>query len=225
MTTTLDPAATARNRTIIARAATVITPLGPLAIAAVRVMLPTYTDDDPVTIAAKVAADPGAQTAVVWLTYLGLLTLPLGLFVVAGRAIRARPVLGTVAAVVSWLGFVSLFLIVANDQVALAGPALGVPTGTTAAFVGGVQALPAVSVAAAVFVVGHILGTVLLGVALWRAVPPWVAAALALSQPLHLVFAVVVPNHLLDGLAWLLTAVCFGLVAALAGPPRSPTVT
>jgi hypothetical protein len=39
------------------------------------------------------------------------------------------------------------------------------------------------------------------------------AAALAVSQPLHLLFAVVVPNHLLDAVAWGLTAVGFTAAA------------
>jgi uncharacterized membrane protein YdfJ with MMPL/SSD domain len=66
-----------------------------------------------------------------------------------------------------------------------------------------------------VWVIGHILGTVLLGVALWRTIPVWAALALIVSQPLHLVAAVIVPNHLLDGLAWLLTAVGFAVTAAV----------
>jgi hypothetical protein len=76
-----------------------------------------------------------------------------------------------------------------------------------------VQVIPAVAVATVVFVAGHIMGTVLLGAALWRVVPRWAAVALAVSQPLHLVFAVIVPNHLLDAAAWTLTAVGFGVAA------------
>uniref|UniRef100_UPI001C68BA41 hypothetical protein n=1 Tax=Pseudonocardia pini TaxID=2758030 RepID=UPI001C68BA41 len=55
------------------------------------------------------------------------------------------------------------------------------------------------------------------------AVPRWAAAALIVSQPLHVVFATVVPNPLLDALAWVLTAV--GFVAVAATPPgRSSAV-
>jgi hypothetical protein len=214
MTTTTPTRSPMAVHSLGLRTALVVAPLGPLAIGVVRAVLPTYTDDDPATIAAQAAAHPGAQSAVLWLTYLGLLTLPLGLLIVARLAIRTRPVLGTIGAVVSWIGFTSLFLIVANDQIALAGPAVGAPPSTVAALIGGVQSLPAVSMATEVFVAGHILGTVLLGIAVWPAVPRWAAAALIVSQPLHLVFAVVVPNHLLDGLAWGLTALGFAAVAA-----------
>lgn len=220
-TTHLPPSDTARA--IGLRAAVVIAPLGPLAIAVVRAVLPTHTDDDPATVAAQVAAHPAAQSAVLWLTYLALLTLPLGVAIVAGLAIRTRPILGVIAGAVAWLGFTSLFFIVANDQVALAAAATGAPPATIAALVGGVQSLPAVSLATTVFVAGHILGTVLLGIALWRAVPRWVAVALAVSQPLHLVFAVIVPNHLLDGLAWAITAACFCIAAVALHKPLTGT--
>lgn len=77
---------------------------------------------------------------------------------------------------------------------------------------------------------GHVLGTVLLAVALWRAIPWWSALLLAVSQPPHLVFAVVVPDHLLDGLAWLLTGMGFTVTAAVAArrapaPDPAPLVT
>jgi hypothetical protein len=73
-----------------------------------------------------------------------------------------------------------------------------------------------VGLATGVFVLGHILSLVLLGVALWRghAIPAWAAVMLACSQLLHLVFAVFAPNHVLDGCSWGLTAVAFAAAAA-----------
>ncbi|MGH3983449.1 MAG: hypothetical protein ACRDST_12380 [Pseudonocardiaceae bacterium] len=68
-------------------------------------------------------------------------------------------------------------------------------------------------IAIGLFVLGHIVRTVLLGIALWRMVPRWATLALIVSQPLHLVFAVVVPNGLLDAAAWSLTAVGFAATA------------
>lgn len=63
----------------------------------------------------------------------------------------------------------------------------------------------------------------LLGVALWRghAVPAWAAILLGGSQLLHFVFAVIAPNHVLDGCAWGLTAVAFA--AAAAALTREPS--
>lgn len=198
-------------------AALAVAVTGPLAVAALRMVMPYDTVDDGATIAAKVAAHPGGQAAVIALTWVALLTLPLGLVLTSRAAVRARPMLGAVAAVVAWLGFMSVFT--ANgglDAIALAGARAGVPAPVVAALSAALDADPVTAVATTVFVAGHILGAVLLGVALWNAVPRWAALALAVSQPLHLVFAVVVPNHALDGLAWSLTAVGFG-AAALAG--------
>ncbi len=68
------------------------------------------------------------------------------------------------------------------------------------------------------WVIGHILGTVLLSVALWRArvIPGWAALVLAVSQPMHVVAAVSVPSRALDVVAgWSLTTLRY-LVAAIA---------
>ena len=100
-----------------------------------------------------------------------------------------------------------------GDYLAQAAPTTGTPTSATAALLDAVNALPATATASVVFVAGHILGGILLGIALWPVVPAWAAVALAISQPLHLVFAVFVPNHVLDSVAWTLTAVGFAAAA------------
>jgi hypothetical protein len=210
-TTTLLPA-DARLR---ARAAVAVAAVGPLAVAALRGLLPYDTVDDNATIVAKVAAHPGAETAVLWLSGLALVTLPLAVLVVNGAAMRARPVLGTVAAVIAWVGFSGLAYLVTQDQVARAGFAAGLPTDATAALMSAIDQSALASTATALFVTGHILGVVLLGLALWRVIPRWAALALIVSQPFHFVVAVIVPNHALDALAWVLTAVGFSAAAAV----------
>jgi hypothetical protein len=200
--------------------AVAIAAIGPLAVAVLRGVLPYDTVDDAATVASKVAAQPGTQAVVLGLTYVALLALPLGVALVSRVAMRARPVLGTGAAVVAWIGFMSLFATVAFDSIAFAGARAGVPASTLAALGAALDAEPITSVPTTVFVAGHILGVILLAVALWQVMPRWAAVALAVSQPLHLVFAVIVPNHVLDALAWALTAVGFA-VAVRAGA-RSP---
>ncbi len=199
--------------------AAAVTAAGPSALAVLRGVLPYDTPDDAATVAAKVAAAPATQAAVLGLTYLALLTLPLGL-VLAGRvAMRARPVLGAVAAGVSWLGFMSLFAGLGFDTVAYAGARAGVPVSTVAAMGAALDASPVTSLPLAVFVPAHVLGVILLAVASWRVIPHWVAVVLGVSQPLHLVFAVFVPNHPLDALAWSLTAA--GLAVTVVAGSRS----
>lgn len=84
---------------------------------------------------------------------------------------------------------------------------------------------PVVGIATVVFVVGHVLGTVLLGVAMLRSrcVPAWAAVITIMSQPLHFVAAVIVPNHTFDGVAWGLNALGFAAVAwvLMAGSDRA----
>ena len=208
------PASMDRFAGVRSGAAVVIAAAGPLAIAVLRVILPYDTTDDAAATVEKVAAAPAVEGVVLWLTYLALLTLPLGVLIAGRQAMRARPALGAVAAVIAWVGFSSLFASVAiGDYLAQAAPTTGTPHSATAALLDAINALPATSAASTVFVVGHILGGILLGVALWRVVPVWAAAALAISQPLHLVFAVFFPNHVLDGVAWALTAVGFAAAA------------
>ncbi|WP_143029908.1 hypothetical protein [Pseudonocardia oroxyli] len=209
MTSTLAPPTAVRRRSLVP--VVVLAAAGPTAVAVLRGVLPYSTNDDPLTAATSAAAHPGAQSAVLWLSYLALLTLPLGVVIVGRAAVRAHRVLGGIAAGLTWVGYASLFWLAAPDQLAAAG----LPPTEVAAAAEGIGAHPTQSVAAGAFVIGHIVGTVLLGVALWRAVPRWAAVALIASQPLHLVFAVVVPNHLLDACAWALTAAGFAVAAGV----------
>ena len=70
---------------------------------------------------------------------------------------------------------------------------------------------PTSDIAAGIFVLGHVIGTVLLGVAMWRshAVPAWAAVVTAISQPLHFVAAVILASPSLDLVAWGMNAVGF----------------
>jgi len=125
--------------------------------------------------------------------------------------------LGTIGAVLGFAGYSSLFFgVLPSDAAALAAAQTGVDKDTTTQILDQMAAHPSAAIALMLFVIGHILGTVLLGVALWkgRLVPAWAALVLIVSQPLHLVFAVVVSNRLLDAAAWSLTAVGFAAAGA-----------
>ncbi len=214
-TTTVTPSTISHSR----RAAVLVAAIGPLSIATLRGLLPYDTVDDSVTIVEKVAAHPGAENAVLWLSALALLTMPLALLVVSRVAVQTRPRLGMAAAAIAWLGFANLAFLITPDQAALAGHDAGLPTATTAALLSAIDQNPVATTATTLFVTGHILGIVLLGVALWRVIPRWAAIALIVSQPLHFVVAVIVPNHPLDVLAWVLTAVGFTAAAAAKSWP------
>jgi hypothetical protein len=220
MTTTAEtkPAPTKDSgRRLRLTALAVIAPIGPLAIAGIRAVLPYSTAEDNAGIAAGIAAHQSAESTVLWLGLIASLTLLVGVFVVRSVAVRGAPVLGTIGAVLAVAGYSSLFIgVLPPDIAGLAAAQAGVDNATTAQILDQMAAHPSAAIALMLFVLGHILGTVLLGVALWkgRLVPAWAALVLIVSQPLHLVFAVVVSNRLLDAAAWSLTAVGFAAAGA-----------
>jgi hypothetical protein len=201
--------------------AVAVAAVGPLAVAGVRLLLPSDTIDDSAGVVAKTLAHPELQTVVLWLDYLALLTLPLAVLLVAGRAVRAAPVLGWIGAVIAWLGFATLPWTAVLDPVPLAARDAGLTPDAAARLLDALSVVGPAGLEGAVFVACHVLGTVLLGLALWRAVPRWAAIAVVVSQPLHFVAAVVLSSHVLDAVAWGLTALGFAVVVAVARPART----
>ena len=199
------------------RALAVIMPIGPLAIAIVRGILPYKTTDSNATLAAQVASHQGTETLVVWLTFIAMLTLIPGVIAVGLMARRGAPRLGTVGLVLTFAAFMSLFwsTVAGSYNVALAAARIGVSPVLTGRLLDSMGAVPAIGLGSDLFVIGHILGLVLIGIALWRGrvLPSWAALLIAASQILHFIFAVIVPVHALDGVAWGLTAVGFAVAA------------
>jgi hypothetical protein len=201
------------------RALAVLMPVGPLAIGVVRAILPYDTDDSNTVMATKVAAHQGTESVVIWFTLLALFTLIPGVIALGMLARRHAPRLGTAGLVISFLGFASLFWsnVAGSDNVALAAARIGTAPGSTGRLLDSLGNITPVGLASDLFVIGHCVGLILLGIALWRgrAVPAWAALAVGISMVIHFVFAVVVPVHLLDGLGWVIAAAGFG-AAALA---------
>lgn len=203
-----------------AGAKAVIAATGPAAVAAVRWLLPYDTTDDTVAMVEKIGVSPARETAALWLSYLAVLALPIGVLLAGQLAVRTRPLLGTAAAVLAWLGFGSLAASVTlSDYAALASATAGAPNPATARMLDSLAGLPPIATATGVFVLAHVAGAILLAAALRTVIPSWAALALASSQPLHLVFAVLVPNQALDAAAWALTGL--GLAAAATCRPHA----
>jgi hypothetical protein len=119
----------------------------------------------------------------------------------AGRGART---LGTWGMALAVAGFSLLWATTSMDFAALAGAQSHIGVDATANLLENLNASPAQIVATAIFVLGHIIGTVLIGIGLLRTrtIPAWSAWALIISQPMHLVFAIIVPNRFLDAGAW-----------------------
>lgn len=202
----------------------ILMPIGPLAIAAVRGILPYTGADSNTAMAAKVAAHQGAELAVIWLTFVALLTLIPGVIALGMLARRHSPRLGTAGLVLAYAAFACLFWssVAGSDTVALSAARIGLHPGTTGALLTTLGNITPIGLGTAVFVFGHIIALVILAIALWRgrAVPTWAAVLLAVSPVLHFIFVVVVPVQPLDALAWALSAPGFAAAGlALAREP------
>lgn len=213
MTTTAARTTTAADTRSVNRwAAAIVLPLGPAAVAVLRFVLPYYTTDDTKTMAAKVIAEPGRGSAVLWFGFIAVLTLVPAAYA-AGRLTRRRaPKLTLVALALLIPGYLALGWLIGEDQLLWSGAHAGLDAGTITRIAE--AAHPTSAIAGVFFVLGHVLGTILLGVALWRSqvVARWAAVAVIVSQPIHFVAAVIIPNHPLDLVGWGLQAVGFAAV-------------
>jgi hypothetical protein len=195
------------------RLAALLVPVGPAAVAALRFVLPYDTTDDGPRMVHQVAEHQTAENAVVWLGLVAMLTLVPSVLWVGRLVGRGAPRLTAAALLLLVPGYSVLGLLVAGDAAVLFGVRHGIPADTLGDLYESVH--PSAAVGAGIFVVGHVLGTVLLGIAMLRGrtVPTWAGVATVVAQPLHFVAAVVVSSHTLDLAAWGLNAVGFAAVS------------
>ena len=133
---------------------------------------------------------------------------------IVSRVARRHGPLGMAAAVVAWLGFAGLAFLVTPTRPHWQATDAGLPTDHRRPAVAD-RPNSVASTATALFVAGHIIGVVLPASRSGQSSSVG-AVGLIVSQPLHFVVAVIVPNHPLDVLAWVLTAAGF-TAAAVAG--------
>ena len=190
-------------------------PAGPAAVGLLRYLLPYYDESTNAGMAAAAAQQHGRQSAVLWLGFVAMLTLVPGVFALAQLTRRTAPRLTAWGMALAVPGYLSLGGLLATDQMLWSGHAAGLPGASTASLLD--NAHPTLGLSLGIFVLGHVLGTVLLGIALARSgrAPSWAGLVLAVSQPLHFVAVVIVGSNTLDLIAWSLTALAMA-VAALA---------
>jgi hypothetical protein len=110
-------------------------------------------------------------------------------------------------------GYLGLTFMIGTDLVLWTGAQAGLGAQAVTDLVDTVH--PTTNVAVVVFVLGHVIGTVLLGIALFRSrvVPRWAAVLTAVAQPAHFVAFVILGSPMLDAAAWAANAVAFAVVA------------
>jgi hypothetical protein len=227
MSTTISaPPAPATRRVRDARrfrrlAAAALLPIPAACIAATRPLLPDAVFADTSALLDGIAAQPGASRAAVWLGTLALLTMVPALLAAVRLARRRRPVLATAAAGVNLAAYLGAGLgFMAFDGVLLAAATSGADHAVLVPVIDAYTSGGVHSLSTALFVLGHVAGMVLLGLALRGSVPRWASIAITISQPLHVVCFVVLQNFWLDAAAWSLAAV--GLAACAVTVARTP---
>lgn len=189
---------------------------GPLGVTVIRLVMPYWTDDAPAQMVAGFAADPGRGAAMNWLSLLVTPFLFLSALAMGFVARRRAPVIATWGAAVLFGAYALGSAVSAPDILVATMLGRGDDPASVAADAQLLMDTPVMLAGALSFVLGHLVGMVLVAIAVVRArlVPWWVGAAIALAQPIHVVSAVVVPSRALDVvLGWGLTTVGYTLVA------------
>lgn len=187
-------------------------PVGPAAIALLRYLIPYDTTDSSTAIAHKIAEHQTAENIAIWFGFVGMIALVPAVLAVGKVARQQSPRLAAAGTALLVPGYLVIGWLVASDAAALFAVRQGLPTDVVADAYGDLH--PSALVAGGIFVIGHVIGTVVLGCALYRgtAIPRWASIALIVCQPLHFVAAVIVSSHILDLFAWGLNAVGFAAV-------------
>jgi len=190
--------------------------LGPLGVTAIRAVMPYWTDDSPAEMVAGFAADPGAGATMNWLSLVVTPFLLLSALAMGFVARRRAPVIATWGAAVLFGAYALGGAVSAPDVLVSALLDRGDDHASVAETAALLMDHPPMLVGALSFVIGHLVGMVLVAIAVVRAkiVPGWVGLVIALAQPVHVVSAVVLPNRMLDVvLGWGATTIGYALVA------------
>jgi len=187
-------------------------PVTPVFVAVFRFLLPYDEAGSPREIFNDLLANPGFENAATWTETFVAMTAVAGVVAVAWVSRRGAPVLTAVGTVLAFAGFTALFVGGSTDVITyVTATEGGLDRETAFQLAWGLESSAQAAVTGIIFVLGHLIGCVILGLAMWRArvVPAWLALGLAVSQPIHLV-AVMTGNRPLDLVGWGLTAVGFG---------------
>jgi hypothetical protein len=188
--------------------------IAPLAVAVIRTLIP-YSNSPSQALAASLAHAnlypvlAAAEVIVVFTMGFAMLGL--------GRLIQGRApllaLIGTPLAVLSWIlggGVLGTLDSVTYEMAQLSGAGSMAPS-----ILDRINANPEIGIFFGVFISGHLLGTLLLGVGLIasRRVPVWAGIAVVAGDVLHPVAFVLLQSHTLDGLSYLIMAAGMAMAA------------
>jgi hypothetical protein len=195
-------------RTFQRFAAAVILPIPATCVAVGRLF---QTDDsDTRRTLDLIAANPDRQFTFALLGFIGLVCVVPAFLAAASLSRRRRPVLTTIALAVNLAGYLGAFAMAAIDNLYLIGALLPPEQRDVAAIVIDKMwssGIPGVSTS--LFVLGHILGAILMGLALRGSIATVGWLAMLLTTPVHVLAFVVLQMPALDLAAWLLMTLAF----------------
>ena len=194
----------------IAAAAVLLVPATAVAIGRLVV-----TDDSDTRKALDlIAADPGPPFTFALLGFFAMLTVVPAFLAAARLARRRRPVLTMIALGVNLVAYLGGWALAAIDNMYLAGGMLPVAQRDgAAALIDAMWSDGLAGISTLLMVIGHLLGAILMGLALRGSIPTVGWVAMILSQPGHVFAFVVVPSPVMDALAWGLMALAFAICA------------
>ena len=195
-------------RTFQRYAAAVILPIPATCVAIGRLF---GTDDSDTRRALDlIAANPDRQFTFALLGFIGLVTVVPAFLAAASLSRRRRPVLTTIALSVNLVAYLGAFAMGAIDNLYLIGALLPPEQRDVAALVIDAMwssGIPGISTS--LFVLGHILGAILMGLALRGSIATVGWLAMLLTTPMHVLAFVVLQMPALDMAAWLLMTLSF----------------
>jgi hypothetical protein len=161
-----------------------------------------------------IAADPGRQFTFALLGFFAMLTVVPAFLAAARLARRRRPLLTMIALGVNLIAYLGGWALGAIDNMYLAGAMLPVAQRDgAAALIDAMWSDGLAGISTLLMVIGHVLGAILMGLALRGSIPAVGWIAMILSQPGHVIAFVVLPSPVMDALAWGLMALAFALCA------------
>jgi hypothetical protein len=183
-----------------------------LYVAIARFLLPYDMSDTPEMIFDNLVAHPGFSMISMRIGVVLAPTCIAGVVAVGWLSRRRVPILTTIGLILAVVGFTCLAAgnTFGELSTALVASHPEFDRATAYALGAGLELGPVSSLTGTLFVFGHLIGTIILGLALWRShtVPSWAAILLAVSQPIHLA-SVMLGNRPLDLIGWGGTALGF----------------
>lgn len=189
--------------------------VGPLAIAVIRGLIPYFTNTNGgAGQVAGYAAHPEVYPAIAVSAFVGVIAMWVGVQG-AGRLIQVRsPRLALVAVPLATAGWMMVAVLASGDAVAYQLTRSGIPLSTAGALVDLVSKDLFTQLAFSLFIGGHLIGTLLIGVGLIlsRRLPVWAGIAVIGGTVLHPIAYLLLHMQLLDAFSYVVVAV--GLAAA-----------